>query len=108
MRSAGITPNRETLPLYADSKVQMIEFIQGKQARPAKHFVTNITTYKTLLKQSDLQEKYQLTYQLPSKTPQAFLFGGKVKPELKKMINIEIAKMNRQGLTEQIEKDWSD
>ena len=108
MRSAGITPNREILPLYADSKAQMIEFLQGKQTRPAKHFVANITTYKTLLKQSDLQEKYQLTYQLPSKTPQAFLFGGKVKPELKKMINIEIAKMNRQGLTEQIEKDWSD
>ena len=67
-----------------------------------------IKTYKTLLKQAELEDDYELSYQMPSKTPQAFIFGSQIKQDLKKAINIEISKMNRIGLTEQIEQDWRD
>ena len=73
-----------------------------------KHFVANITTYKTLLKQAESEEKFELNYQTSSKTPQAFIFGSQIRDELKKAINIELSNMNRSGLTEQIEQDWRD
>ena len=39
---------------------------------------------------------------------QAFIFGSGVDSRFKQLINIEISKMNRSGLTEQIESDWKD
>ena len=108
MNKAGIRNDIGTTPIYASSKQQLMELIQGKSIQKPNHFIANITTYKTVLKQAKLEEKFELSYQMPSKTPQAFIFGSQIKQDLKKAINIEISKMNRSGLTEQIEKDWRD
>ena len=108
MNKAGIRNDIGTTPIYASSKQQLMELIQGKKTQKPNHFIANITTYKTVLKQAELEEKFELSYQMPSKTPQAFVFGSQIKQDLKKAINIEISKMNRSGLTEQIEKDWRD
>ena len=108
MNKAGIDNSIETSPIYASNKQDLVDLIQGKRDQKPKHFVANITSYKTLLKQAKLEKNFELSYQMPSKTPQAFLFGSKASKNLKKAINIEIAKMNRSGLTEQIEQDWLD
>lgn len=108
MKNAGILEDIGTTPIYAQNKQQLIELIQGKTAEKPRHVVTNVTTYKTLLRQASLQEKFQLAYQLSSKTPQAFVFGSQINNDLKKAINIELSRMNRSGLTEQIEQDWKD
>ena len=108
MANAGITQDIGTTPIYASDKQNLIELIQGKSSQKPKHFVANITTYKTLLKQAGLDETYELAYQMSSKTPQAFVFGSQIKKDLKKAINIEISKLNRSGLTEQLEQDWRD
>lgn len=108
MNKAGIRNDIGTTPIYASSKQQLMELIQGKKTQKPNHFIANATTYKTVLKQAELEEKFELSYQMPSKTPQAFVFGSQIKQDLKKAINIEISKMNRSGLTEQIEKDWRD
>ena len=108
MNNAGITQDIGTTPVYASNKQQLLDLIQGKRNQKPKHVVTNITTYKTLLKQAELEDDFELSYQMPSKTPQAFIFGSQIKQDLKKAINIEISKMNRIGLTEQIEQDWRD
>ena len=108
MNKAGIRNDIGTTPIYASSKQQLMELIQRKSTQKPNHFIANITTYKTVLKQAELEEKFELSYQMPSKTPQAFVFGSQIKQDLKKAINIEISKMNRSGLTEQIEKDWRD
>ena len=94
--------------MYAKNKQKLIELIQGKTAQKPRHIVTNVTIYKTLLREAALQEKFQLAYQLSSKTPQAFVFGSQINNDLKKAINVELSKMNRSGLTEQIEQDWKD
>ena len=108
MNKAGIRNDIGTTPIYASSKQQLMELIQGKKTQKPNHFIANATTYKTVLKQAELEEKFELSYQMPSKTPQAFVFGSQIKQDLKKAINIEISKMNRSGLTEQIEQDWRD
>ena len=108
MNNAGITLNMGATPIYASDKQHLMELIQGKSDPKPKHMVTNITTYKTILKQAELEDEFELSYQMPSKTPQAFVFGSNINQELKKAINVEIAKLNRSGLTEQIEKDWRD
>ncbi|MCB4394437.1 amino acid ABC transporter substrate-binding protein [Synechococcus sp. HB1133] len=108
MNNAGITLNMGATPIYASDKQHLMELIQGKSDPNPKHMVTNITTYKTILKQAELEDEFELSYQMPSKTPQAFVFGSNINQELKKAINVEIAKLNRSGLTEQIEKDWRD
>ena len=108
MNNAGITRNMGATPIYASDKQHLMELIQGKSDPKPKHMVTNITTYKTILKQAELEDEFELSYQMPSKTPQAFVFGSNINQELKKAINVEIAKLNRSGLTEQIEKDWRD
>ena len=108
MANAGITQDIGTTPIYASDKQKLIELIQGNSSQKPKHFVANITTYKTLLKQAGLDERYELAYQMSSKTPQAFVFGSQIKKDLKKAINIEISKLNRSGLTEQLEQDWRD
>ena len=108
MNKAGIRNDIGTTPIYASSKQQLMELIQGEKTQKPNHFIANATTYKTVLKQAELEEKFELSYQMPSKTPQAFVFGSQIKQDLKKAINIEISKMNRSGLTEQIEKDWRD
>ena len=105
---AGIPQDSGATPIYASNKQQLMELIQGKSDPKPKHMITNITTYKTILKQAELEDKFELSYQMPSKTPQAFVFGSNINQELKKAINVEIAKLNRSGLTEQIEKDWRD
>jgi len=108
MNNAQITQAPGTTPIYASDKQHLLELIQGENNMSPKHFVANITTYKTLLKQADSEEKFELNYQTSSKTPQAFIFGSQIRDELKKAINIELSNMNRSGLTEQIEQDWSD
>ena len=108
MNNTGITRNMGATPIYASDMQHLMELIQGKSDPKPKHMVTNITTYKTILKQSELEDEFELSYQMPSKTPQAFVFGSNINQELKKAINVEIAKLNRSGLTEQIEKDWRD
>ena len=108
MNNAQITQAPGTTPIYASDKQHLLELIQGKNNVSPKHFVANITTYKTLLKQADSEEKFELNYQTSSKTPQAFIFGSQIRDELKKAINIELSNMNRSGLTEQIEQDWRD
>jgi len=108
IKNAGITQDAGTRPAYASNKQELMELIQGKRKQKPQHLVTNITTYKTILKQAELQDQFKLSYQMPSKTPQAFVFGSEIKHDLKKAINIEISILNRSGITEQIEQDWSE
>ena len=106
MDKAGISNDIGTTPIYASSKQDLLELIQGKRTQIPNHFVANLTTYKTVLKQAQVEDKFELSYQMPSKTPQAFVFGNQIKEDLKKAINVEIVNMNRSGLTEQIEQNW--
>ena len=84
----------------------MLELLRGHSTEKPLHFVANITTYSTKLKEASLEQEFAISYQSPRKTPQSFIFGSALDDGLKQLINIEIAKMNRSGLTEQIEKDW--
>ena len=106
MDKAGISNDIGTTPIYASSKQDLLEIIQGKRTQIPNHFVANLTTYKTVIKQAQVEEKFELSYQMPSKIPQAFVFGNQIKEDLKKAINVEIVNMNRSGLTEQIEQNW--
>lgn len=84
----------------------MIELLRGRTDDNPHHFVANITTYLSKLKEANLEKEFAISYQSPRKTPQSFIFGSKLDDGLRRLINIEIAKMNRNGLTEQLEKDW--
>lgn len=108
MDNAGIIEDAETTPIYASNKQDLMELIHGKSNQKPKHFVENITTYKTFLEHSSSNANFELSYQTPSKTPQAFIFGSQTKEDLRKAINIEISILNRSGITEQIEQDWND
>ena len=103
---AGISTEMDLTPITVKTKTEMIEILRGNADKKARHFVANITTYLTQLKDAGLEEEFAVSYQSPRKTPQSFIFGSQLDDGLKRLINIEIAKMNRSGLTEQLEEDW--
>jgi ABC-type amino acid transport substrate-binding protein len=103
---AGISTEMDLTPITVKTKTEMIEILRGNADKKARHFVANITTYLTQLKDAGLEEDFAVSYQSPRKTPQSFIFGSQLDEGLKRLINIEIAKMNRSGLTEQLEEDW--
>ena len=108
MKRAGIGENYSVPPRFVSTKKEMLEEISSSKKNKARHFVMNITTYKYNLRKVGNTDDFMVSYQQPNKTPQAFIFGSDTDPELKRLINIEIAKMNRSGLTDQIESDWKD
>ena len=108
MKRAGIGENYSVPPRFVSTKKEMLEEISSSKKNKARHFVMNITTYKYNLRKVGNTDDFMVSYQQPNKTPQAFIFGSDIDPELKRLINIEIAKMNRSGLTDQIESDWKD
>ena len=108
MKRAGIGENYSVPPRFVSTKKEMLEEISSSKKNKAMHFVMNITTYKYNLRKVGNTDDFMVSYQQPNKTPQAFIFGSDTDPELKRLINIEIAKMNRSGLTDQIESDWKD
>jgi ABC-type amino acid transport substrate-binding protein len=108
MKRAGIGENYSVPPRFVSTKKEMLEEISSSKKNKARHFVMNITTYKYNLRKVGNPDDFMVSYQQPNKTPQAFIFGSDTDPELKRLINIEIAKMNRSGLTDQIESDWKD
>ena len=103
---AGIPSEPGLEPITVKTKTEMLDLLRVRSADHPHHFVANITTYSTKLKEASLEEEFAISYQSPRKTPQSFIFGSKLDDDLKRLINIEIAKMNRSGLTEQLEKDW--
>jgi ABC-type amino acid transport substrate-binding protein len=108
MKRAGIGENYSVPPRFVSTKKEMLEEISSSKKNKAMHFVMNITTYKYNLRKVGNTDDFIVSYQQPNKTPQAFIFGSDTDPELKRLINIELAKMNRSGLTDQIESDWKD
>lgn len=108
MKRAGIGENYPVPPRFVSTKTEMLEEISSSKENKASHFVMNITTYKYNLRQVGNPDKFEASYQQPNKTPQAFIFGSAADPKFKRLINIEISKMNRSGLTDQIESDWID
>ena len=108
MKRAGIGEKYSVPPRFVSTKKEMLEEISSSKKNKAMHFVMNITTYKYNLRKVGNTDDFMVSYQQPNKTPQAFIFGSDTDPELKRLINIEIAKMNRSGLTDQIESDWKD
>ena len=108
MKRAGIGENYSVPPRFVSTKKEMLEEISSSKKNKAMHFVMNITTYKYNLRKVGNTDDFMVSYQQPNKTPQAFIFGSDTDPELKRLINIEISKMNRSGLTDQIESDWKD
>ena len=108
MKRAGIGENYSVPPRFVSTKTEMLEEISSSKGDKARHFVMNITTYKHNLRQVGNPDNFEASYQQPNKTPQAFIFGSAADPEFKRLINIEISKMNRSGLTDQIESDWTD
>ena len=108
MKRAGISDNHSIPPHLVSAKKEMLEAISSLKPDRANHFVGNITTYKYNLRQAGNAEEFEISYQQPNKTPQAFIFGSGVDSRFKQLINIEISKMNRSGLTDQIESDWKD
>jgi ABC-type amino acid transport substrate-binding protein len=106
IKMGGLASELSLKPITVNTKSEMIDVLRGNSAKKARHFVSNITTYLTVLKDAGLEEEFAISYQSPRKTPQSFLFGSKLNDDLKQLINIEIAKMNRSGLTEQLEEDW--
>ena len=108
MKRAGIRENYSVPPRFVSTKTEMLEEISSSKGDKARHFVMNITTYKHNLRQVGNPDNFEASYQQPNKTPQAFIFGSAADPEFKRLINIEISKMNRSGLTDQIESDWTD
>lgn len=108
MKRAGIGENYPVPPRFVSTKTEMLEEISSSKENKASHFVMNITTYKYNLRQVGNPDNFEASYQQPNKTPQAFIFGSAADPKFKRLINIEISKMNRSGLTDQIESDWID
>lgn len=108
MKRAGLNENYSIPPRIVSSKQEMLEEISNTKRNNAHHFVSNLTTYKYNLRQAGNSDDFEVSYQQPNKTPQAFVFGSGVTATFKKRINIEISKMNRSGLTDQIESDWKD
>ena len=106
IKTAGIPPELGLEPITVKTRTEMIELLRGRTDDNPHHFVANITTYLSKLKEANLEKEFAISYQSPRKTPQSFIFGSKLDDGLKRLINIEIAKMNRNGLTEQLEKDW--
>ncbi|WP_231856490.1 transporter substrate-binding domain-containing protein [Synechococcus sp. MIT S9508] len=102
----GIYSEPDLEPITVKTKAEMLDLLRGRSADKPHHFVANITTYSTKLKEAGLEKEFAISYQSPRKTPQSFIFGSNLDDGLKQLINIEIAKMNRNGLTEQLEKDW--
>ena len=108
MKRAGLNENYSIPPRIVSSKQEMLEEISNTKRNNAHHFVSNLTTYKYNLRQAGNSDDFEVSYQQPNKTPQAFVFGSGVTATFEKRINIEISKMNRSGLTDQIESDWKD
>ena len=108
MKRAGIGENYPVPPRFVSTKTEMLEEISSSKKNKASHFVMNITTYKYNLRQVGNPDNFEASYQQPNKTPQAFIFGSAADPKFKRLINIEMSKMNRSGLTDQIESDWID
>ncbi|NKB73213.1 MAG: transporter substrate-binding domain-containing protein [Synechococcus sp. s2_metabat2_7] len=108
MKRAGIGDNYSVPPRLVSTKKEMLEEIGSTKPDKPSHFVSNITTYKYNLRQVGNSDEFEISYQQPNKTPQAFIFGSGMNSKLKQRINIEISKMNRSGLTDQIESDWKD
>lgn len=108
MKRAGIGENYPVPPRFVSTKTEMLEEISSSKENKASHFVMNITTYKYNLRQVGNPDNFEASYQQPNKTPQAFIFGSAADPKFKRLINIEMSKMNRSGLTDQIESDWID
>ena len=106
IKIAGIAPGSGLKPIAAKTKTERLQLLRDGSTQAPRHFVSNSTNYATQLKESGLEDSFSISYQSPRKTPQSFIFGRNLEPALKRLINIELAEMNRNGVTEQIEKDW--
>ena len=71
-----------------------------------RHIVSDVSVLTQVMQNLADPDGYRLSLEMPNKTPQAFIFGASLSPELKQSINIALAKMNYGGDSARLERSW--
>ena len=71
-----------------------------------RHIVSDVSLLTQVMQNLEDPDGYRLSLEMPNKTPQAFIFGASLSPELKQSINIALAKMNYGGDSARLERSW--
>jgi len=71
-----------------------------------RHIVSDVSVLTQVMQNLEDPDGYRLSLEMPNKTPQAFIFGASLSPELKQSINIALAKMNYGGDSARLERSW--
>lgn len=71
-----------------------------------EHVVSDVSVLTQVLEKVDNPSNYWLSLEMPNKTPQAFIFGADLSPEIKRSINIALSTMNYSGDTTKLEAAW--
>ena len=71
-----------------------------------QHIVSDVSVLTQVMQNLADPDGYRLSLEMPNKTPQAFIFGASLSPELKQSINIALAKMNYGGDSARLERSW--
>ena len=71
------------------------------------HIVSDVSVLNQVLTSLGQPDRYRLTLEMSNKTPQAFIFGDQLEPDLKQSINIALAQMNYNGDISKLEQSWN-
>ena len=71
-----------------------------------RHIVSDVSVLNQVLQNLDDPDSFRLSLEMTNKTPQAFIFGASLTPELKKSINIALAALNYGGDSARLERSW--
>ena len=71
-----------------------------------RHIVSDVSVLNQVVQNLEDSDAYRLSLEMPNKTPQAFIFGASLSPELKQAINIALAEMNYGGDSARLERSW--
>ena len=71
-----------------------------------KHIVSDVSVLNQVVQNLEDPDAYRLSLEMANKTPQAFIFGASLSAELKRSINIALAKMNYSGDSARLERSW--
>lgn len=77
------------------------------QSGEVNHIVSDVSVLNQVLMSLEQPDRYRLTLEMSNKTPQAFIFGDQLEPDLKQSINIALARMNYSGDISKLEQSWN-
>lgn len=88
-------------PIFVKSNREKSDYLKSNRAR---HFVDDSLTYKSVLEDAGLIDKFSPTIRNMNVYPQAFVFSPGLSKDMRRAINVEIANMSQSGiLTEMID-----